>query len=54
MFADPEPLDEDDPEVMEDLFEQSKFLGKSPQDLPGLTDKQRKEYGAYLQKEMLA
>lgn len=33
MFADPEPLDEDDPEVKEEMFETHKALGWTPEDL---------------------
>ena len=51
MFSDPEPLDEDDPEVMQELFAQLKFSGTKPEDLPGATKKQRKEYAAWLQKK---
>jgi hypothetical protein len=35
MFADPEPLDEDDAEVKEEMFELQKCMGLTPDDLSG-------------------
>jgi hypothetical protein len=51
MFADPEPLDEDDPEVKEEMFELHKFCGDTPESLVGATDEWRKEYAAWLQEK---
>jgi hypothetical protein len=53
MFADPEPLDEDDPEVKEELFEQFKFSGTTPEELTNAPAEWRKEYAEYLRKETL-
>jgi hypothetical protein len=50
MFSDPVPLDEDDPEVQEKLFEQFKYSGTTPEDLTNATDEWRKEYADWLQK----
>jgi hypothetical protein len=49
MFSDPVPFDEDDPEAMEEMFELYKSLGKTPADLPNITEKERKEYAEWLQ-----
>jgi len=38
---------------MEDLFEQFKFSGTKPEALTGATEKQRKGYAEYLQRETL-
>jgi hypothetical protein len=53
MFSDPEPLDEDDPEAMEEIFEMYNDSGLVPEDLTNATDERRKEYAEYLQKETL-
>jgi hypothetical protein len=53
MFRDPEPLDEDDPEVKEVMFEMYRDSGDTPESLTNLTDEQRKEYAEYLRKETL-
>jgi hypothetical protein len=51
MFSDPVPLDEDDPEVREEMFELHKYLGNSPESLVGATKEYRQEYADWLQKE---
>jgi hypothetical protein len=53
MFSDPVPLDEDDPEVREEMFGLHKYLGNTPESLVGATEEYRKEYAAWLQKETL-
>jgi hypothetical protein len=50
MFADPVPLDEDDPEVKEVLFEQFKYSRLTPEDLTNAPPQWRKEYAEYLHK----
>jgi hypothetical protein len=50
MFRDPEPLDEDDPEVKEEMFELYESLGYAPDSLTTATDAERKEYGDWLLK----
>jgi hypothetical protein len=47
---DPEPLDENDPETKEEMFSLHKYLGDKPEDLPGMTEEQRKEYAEWLEK----
>lgn len=46
---DPEPLNEDDPETKEEIFQTSKALGVTPDCLEGATEEQRKEYAEWLQ-----
>jgi hypothetical protein len=53
MFSDPEPIDEDDPEAMEEVFEVYEAFGKTPESLKSATEKERKEYAAWLLKETL-
>lgn len=48
MFDDPEPLDEDDPEVLEELFELHKELGNKPEDLVAATPEYRAMYAEWL------
>jgi hypothetical protein len=47
-FSDPEPLDEDDPEVQEESFELNKAMGLKPEDLRTVTQEQRDKYAAWL------
>ena len=49
MFADPEPLDENDPAVLEEMFELHKHLGLKPADLRGAPQEFRAKYGAWLE-----
>ena len=42
----PEPLDEEDPEVQDELFETLRVMGTKPEDLPDVED--RKDYTAWL------
>jgi hypothetical protein len=51
MFSDPVPLDEDDPEVREEMFELHKYLGNSPESLVSATEEYRQEYADWLPKE---
>lgn len=51
MFADPEPLDESDPEVMEEMFKLHHDLGWKPADLPGATPEYRDKYEAWLRSQ---
>jgi hypothetical protein len=51
MFANPEPLDEDDPEVLEEMFEMHKYRGLKPADLPGATQEYRAKYAAWLKSQ---
>jgi hypothetical protein len=48
MFADPEPLDEDDPEVQEEMFELHKYRNMKPEDLHGATPEYRAKYAEWL------
>lgn len=48
MFADPEPLDEDDPEVQEEMFELHMYLKNKPEDLRGATPEYRAKYAEWL------
>lgn len=43
----PEPLDEDDPEVQHELFATMRVMGAKPEDLPDLKD--RKGYADWLE-----
>jgi hypothetical protein len=47
-FPDPEPLNEDDPETQEDLFEMHKALGYKPEDLTNATPEYRAKYAEWL------
>jgi hypothetical protein len=51
MFADTEPLDENDPAVLEEMFEQYKYLGWKPADLGGASQEYRAKYGAWLESQ---
>jgi hypothetical protein len=51
MFADPVPLDEDDHQVKEEMFELHKYCGDIPESLVGATEEYRKEYAAWLQEK---
>ena len=48
MFDDPEPLDEDDPEVKLEMFETHKYRGVKPEELTGATPEYRQEYAEWL------
>ena len=48
MFDDPEPLDEEDSAVLEELFEMHKNRGLTPADLSGATQEYRDKYSAWL------
>lgn len=48
MQLDPEPLDTNDPEVLEEMFEQYHAHGLEPKDLPGMPEKLRKKYTDWL------
>jgi hypothetical protein len=48
-FDDPEPLDENDPAVLEEMFEVHKYRGLKPDDLPGATPEYRAKYAAWLE-----
>lgn len=43
----PEPLDENDPEVREEMFETLKYIGARPEDLPD--PEERKQYAAWFE-----
>ena len=49
MFDDPEPLDEDDPEVVEEMFEQYNSHELKPEDLPNMDVELKKKYAAWLE-----
>jgi hypothetical protein len=51
MQLDPEPLDENDPEVVEEMFEQYNYSGLKPEDLPGMKPALRKKYAAWLESQ---
>jgi hypothetical protein len=53
MFADPEPLDEDDPEMKVEMFELHQSSGDRPEDLVGASPEFRKEYAEWLAKNEL-
>jgi hypothetical protein len=44
MFDDPEPLDENDPEVPEEMLELHKYRMVKPEDLLGTTPEYREQY----------
>jgi hypothetical protein len=48
LFEDPEPLDENDPEKMEELFYEFEASGLNPEDLPNLTKAQKEAHAEYL------
>jgi hypothetical protein len=48
MFSDPEPLDENDPEVKEEMFETYKFMRVAPEDLKTASEEERREYAEWL------
>ena len=48
MQQDPEPMDETDPRVLEEMFEQAKALGDKPEDLSGASEEFRKKYAEWL------
>jgi hypothetical protein len=52
MFADPVPLDEDDPEVKIEMFEQYMDSGIKPEDLTNAPAEWREEYAVWLQKKV--
>jgi hypothetical protein len=47
-FDDPEPLDENDPEVKREMFETHKHRGMKPDELLGSTPEYRQEYAEWL------
>lgn len=49
LFADPEPLDEDDESLWPELFELHRSLGDRPGDLVGASPEFRQAYGEWLQ-----
>jgi hypothetical protein len=51
MQLDPEPLDENDPEVVEEMFEQYKYSGLKPEDLPNMKPELKKKYAAWLESQ---
>jgi hypothetical protein len=51
MQLDPEPLDENDPEVIEVMFEQYNYQGLKPKDLPGMKAELRKKYEEWLESQ---
>ena len=51
MKLDPEPLDENDPEVVEEMFEQYNYSGLKPEDLPNMKAALRKKYGEWLESQ---
>ncbi len=50
MFADPEPIDEDDLDMKLEMFELHQSSGDRPEDLVGATPEFRKEYAEWLAK----
>ena len=48
MFDDPEPLDENHPEVQEEMFELHKYRRMKPEDLHGSTPDYRHRYSEWL------
>jgi hypothetical protein len=48
MVYDPEPLDENDPEVQEEMFAQYHYQGLELKDLPYMSEKLRKKNAEYL------
>jgi hypothetical protein len=53
MQLDPEPLDENDPEVVEEMFEQYNYQGLKPKDLPNMKPAFLKKYGEWLESQMV-
>lgn len=51
MMDDPEPLNEHDPTVQEEMFEQYKEHGLTPEDLPGMKPALRKKFAKYLESQ---
>ena len=51
MQLDPEPLNENDPEVVEEMFEQYNYSGLKPEDLPGMDPELKKQYAAWLESQ---
>ena len=51
MHLDPEPLDENDPEVLEEMFELHKYLNVKPEDLRTATPEYRAKYAAWLESQ---
>jgi hypothetical protein len=51
MFADPVPLDEDDPEVKIEMFEQYMDSGIEPEDLTHAPPECREEYAVWLREK---
>jgi hypothetical protein len=50
-FDDPEPLDEDDPAVLEEMFEMHKYRGVKPKELLGATPEHRQKYADWLESQ---
>jgi hypothetical protein len=50
-FDDPEPLDEDDPAVLEEMFEMHKYRGVKPEELTGATPEYRQKYADWLESQ---
>lgn len=48
MMDDPEPLNEHDPTVQEEMFEQYKEHDLMPEDMPGMSKRLRKKYAEWL------
>ena len=48
IFDDPEPLDENHPEVQEEMFELHKCRKMKPEDLLGATPEYREQYAEWL------
>ena len=51
MQLNPEPLNENDPEVVEEMFEQYNYSGLKPEDLPNMKPVLRKQYGEWLESQ---
>lgn len=51
LLNDPAPLDENDPEVQEEMFEIHKYLNHKPEDLSGATPEFRAKYAAWLESQ---
>src|ERR1035437_11060512 len=51
MQLDPELFNENDPEVVEEMFEQYNYSGFKPEDLPNMKPVLRKQYGEWLESQ---